>query len=129
MPLQPIHTCFRKAYTEWTDDDIETLWNLYTDNIPIHSMCKELKRFPDEIAFKLVEPETEGFVNNTIPVTFDQIPGFESTEHLQMIQIQKEALDYYPLFQLRKQFSERRELVKEVTREVTREVVRALQNK
>jgi hypothetical protein len=124
MPLQPIHTFFQKAYTEWTDDDIETLWDLYTDNTPIHSICKELKRFPDEIAFKLVEPETEGFVNNTTPVTFDQIPGFESTEHLALIRIQKEALDY-PLFQLRKQFFERRELVKEVTREV----VRALQRK
>jgi hypothetical protein len=121
MPLQTLHEMFKNAYTEWSEDEIQALWDLYTDNVPIHQMCKELKRFPDEIAFKLVEPETEGFVSNTEPVVFEQIPGFESKEHLQMIRFQKEAMEY-PLFQLRKQFQERQEWIKEVAREITKEI-------
>ena len=119
MPLQPLHEMFKNAYTEWTEDEIQALWDLYVDNVPIHKMCKELKRFPDEIAFKLVEPETEGFVSNTEPVVFEQIPGIESMEHLQMIHIQNQAMDH-PIFQLRKQFQERQEWIKEITREMTK---------
>ncbi len=120
MPLQPLHIAFKKAYTEWTEDEIMALWDLFNDNVPIHKMCKQLERFPDEIALKLVEPETEGFVDGE-PVKFEEIPGFENTEHLAMIRIQREALDY-PLFQLRKQFAERRELVQEITRQVIKEI-------
>jgi len=118
MPLQPLHTAFKKAYTEWTEDEIIALWDLFHDNVPIHKMCNQLERFPDEIALKLVEPETEGFIDGE-PTTFEQIPGFESTEHLQMVRIQKEALDY-PLFQLRKQVAEQREWVQQVVREINK---------
>jgi hypothetical protein len=120
MPLQPLHIAFKKAYTEWTEDEIVALWDLFHDNIPIDQMCKQLERFPDEIALKLVEPETEGFIDGE-PITFEQIPGFESTEHLQMIRFQTEAM-VYPLFQLRKQFAERREMVQEITRQVVKKL-------
>ncbi len=120
MPLPSVRVLFKKAYTEWTEDEIVTLWDLFHDNVPIDKMCKQLERFPDEVALKLVEPETEGFVDGT-PITFEEIPGFESAEHLQMIRLQTEAM-VYPIFQLRKQFAERREIVREMVRQVVKQI-------
>jgi hypothetical protein len=108
--LKNLHDMFENAYTEWTDNQIRVLWELFEDNTEIFYMCLYLRRFPDEIALKLIDPDTA-----KTPICFKQIPGFENDRHLRYFQYQKEAMNY-PSFQLRKQIQERQELIKEITR-------------
>jgi hypothetical protein len=111
MPnLEHLHYMFENAYTEWTENQIRVLWELFEWNTKIEMMCIVLGRFPDEIALKLIDPDTA-----KAPVCIKQIPGFEDDGHLRFCQLQKEAMNY-PSFQLRKQIQERQELIKEITK-------------
>ena len=89
---------FDRSFTEWTDDDIYKLWDLCEEKTPIVKLCQALRRFPDDVIFYLVEQEDMSMLD---------IPEFGEPPHLQLEQLQKQALEQ-PFFRLRRELEQRR---------------------
>lgn len=85
---------FQKTYAQWTIQEKEWLWEKHSRGTPIHVICKELNRYPDDV---IVYMCTHSHLRP------DDIPGFGSPCHLALWREQQEAFQTNPLFELRKE--------------------------
>ena len=85
---------FQNTYAQWTRQEDEWLWEQHSKGMPIHQICKELDRYPDDV---IVYMCTHSHLRP------DDIPGFGGPCHLALWKEQQEAFQTNPLFELRKE--------------------------
>lgn len=85
---------FLNTYSQWSRQEDQWLWEKHSRGMPIHQICKQLDRYPDDV---IVYMCTHSHLRP------DDIQGFGGSCHLALWKEQQEAFQTNPLFNLRKE--------------------------
>lgn len=85
---------YEDTYTQWSLQEIEFLWEQYSNGKKIGEICQSLNRYPDDvITYMCIHSHLKP----------EDICGFGDDEHLALWKKQQEAFETNPLFNLRKE--------------------------